>query len=129
LPTETDLVPDTEREHRAAPARRKWDGFRRISAWAGLLEVLAVVVITVTLGHRFRGGGQEDATTWAIIILLAAPAVLAGLVSGSRYFGLYAGYAKRLDPTAELSAADAATGTAAAGSVIGDGLWGSLIAG
>ncbi len=113
----------------SAPSRRKWDGYRRISAWAGLLEALAVVVIIVTLGHSLRGGEQDDATTWAIIVLLAAPAVLAGLVSGSRYFALYAGYAKRLDPTAELSAADAASGTAAASSVIGDGLWGSLIAG
>lgn len=113
----------------SAPSRRKWDGYRRISAWAGLLEALAVVVIIVTLGHNLRGGEQDDATTWAIIIVLAAPAVLAGLVSGSRYFALYAGYARRLDPTAELSAADAASGTAAASSVIGDGLWSSLIAG
>jgi hypothetical protein len=113
----------------AARPRRRWDGFRRISAWAGLLEAVTVVVIVATLGHRLTGGGQDQATTWAIVIMLAAPAVLAGLVSGSRFLGLYAGYAQRLDPTAELSAEDSAAGTAAASSVIGDALWGSLIAG
>lgn len=93
------------------------------------MEAVAVVVIVITLGHRLTGGGQDPGTTWAIIVLLAGPAILAGLVSGSRYFGLYAGYAQRLDPTAELSAADSESGAAAASSVIGDALWGSLIAG
>lgn len=109
--------------------RRRWDGYRRITAWAGLLEAVAVVVVVATLGHRLTGGGQDQATTWSIVILLAAPALLAGLVSGSRFFDLYAGYAQRLDPTAELSESDSAAGTAAANSVIGDALWGSLIAG
>jgi hypothetical protein len=58
-----------------------------------------------------------------------APAVLAGLISGSRFIGLYAGYAERLDPRDQLSQADAARGTAAGNSVIGDALWGSLIGG
>ncbi|GAA3731339.1 hypothetical protein GCM10022239_04920 [Leifsonia bigeumensis] len=119
---------ETGQRQPAERPRRKWDGYRRISAWAGLVEALAVVVIVMTLGHNLTGG-QDEGTTWAIIVLLAAPAVLAGLVSGSRFFALYAGYAQRLDPTAELSAADSAGGAAAASSVIGDGLWGSLFAG
>lgn len=114
-----------------APARRRrpWDAYRRISAWAGLLEAVATVFLIAALGHRLSGGGQDTSTTWAIIVFLAAPAVLAGLVSGSRFFALYAGYAQRLDPTAQLSPTDAARGTTAASSYIGDGLWGSLIAG
>lgn len=111
--------------------RTKWDAYRRISAWSGLIEAVAVVVIIVTLGHELRGGsgGQKPATTWAIVILLGAPAIFSGLVSGSRYFALYAGYAERLNPTAKLSAEDSASGDAAASSFIGDAMWGSLIAG
>lgn len=109
--------------------RRKWDSYRRISAWAGLLAAISVIVILIMFGHDLTGSGQAQTTTWAIVILLAAPAILAGLVSGSRYFALYAGYAERLNPTAKLSAEDSASGGAAASSFIGDAMWGSLIAG
>jgi hypothetical protein len=120
-----------ESAQRSAPAsrRRTWDGQRRISAWAGLLELFAVIAVIVTLGGRLTGGEQDRATTWAIVVMLVAPAILAGLVSGSRYFELYAGYARRLDPTAQLSEADSVRGATAASSVIGDAMWGSLIAG
>jgi len=111
------------------PSRRRWDGYRRISAWAGLLEAAAVIAAVSAFGSRLTGDGPDPGTTWAIVLLLGAPAVLAGLVSGSRYFGLYAGYARRLDPTAALSDADSARGASAASSVIGDALWGTLIAG
>jgi hypothetical protein len=113
------------------PARRHrpWDAYRRISAWAGLLEAVAAILLLLTLGDRLAGDEQDDSTTATIILFLAAPAVLAGLVSGSRFFALYAGYAERLDPTAALSPADAARGGDAASSYIGDGMWGSLIAG
>ncbi|MBN9607031.1 MAG: hypothetical protein J0G30_10510 [Actinomycetales bacterium] len=113
----------------AARPRRRWDGFRRISAGAGLLEAAAVLALLLLAGRSFTGHGPDDATVWTTLALLGGPAVLAGLVSGSRFVGLYAGYAERLDPTAALSTEDAAEGSEAASSVIGDGLWGSLIAG
>ncbi len=126
--SETTPAPTTPQQPTPRP-RTKWDSYRKISAWAGLIAAVAVIVIIVTLGHDLRGGPQEPTTTWAIIIILCAPAILAGLVSGSRYYALYAGYAERLDPTAQLSAEDSATGGAAASSFIGDAIWGSLIAG
>lgn len=118
-----------------APARRPrvpWDAYRRISAWMGLAAFVSVIVILATVGTQLggtAGEGQSPTTTLTIVILLSAPAVLAGLVSGSRFYALYAGYSRRLDPTALLSAADVARGNSVNSGFIGDGLWGSLIAG
>lgn len=124
-------MPETVQPASPSPRRRRWDGFRRIAAWAGLVEAVAVVVVILTVGGRLtgEGEGQDPATTWTIILLLSSPAVFAGLVSGSRFVSLYAGYAERLEPTASLSEVDAAQGATSARSVIGDGLWGSLIGG
>lgn len=113
----------------APPTRKAWDAYRKLAAWAGLLAAVAVITVMVLFSQQLSGGGQTQATTWGIVLLLTAPAVLAGLISGSRFFGLYAGYAERLDPTAKLSAEDSASGMAATSSTLGDALWGSLIAG
>jgi len=123
----------TEPSATPVPARRRqpWDPYRKISAWLGLLALASVIVILVTVGNQLTGAGgeQDPSTTWTIVGLLAGPAVLAGIVSGSRFYALYAGYSKRLDPTAPLSQADAASGGSVVNGYIGDGLWGSLIAG
>lgn len=98
----------------------------------GLLAFVAVIVIAVTVGGQLggtTGDGQSPATTWTIIGLLAGPAVLAGIVSGSRFYALYVGYSRRVDPTARLSETGAASGQSVVSGYLGDGLWGSLIAG
>lgn len=116
-------------QSRARSPRRRWDAFRRISAWLGVVEFVAVVVIIATLGHQLSGSDPAPETTGAIVLLLISPAILAGLVSGSRYLDLYAGYAEKDEATDPLSEADAARGDAANGSVLGDAWWGTLIAG
>ncbi|MFT4259926.1 hypothetical protein [Microbacterium sp.] len=118
----------SDRVSPSRPARRRrWDGYRRISAWAGVVQLVAVIGILLA---GVRPSDEDPAATWTVLLALAVPAVFAGLVSGSRFFALNAGYAEHLDDvTASLSEEDSVRGDGTAYSWMGDGLWGSLIAG
>lgn len=108
----------------------KWDLTRKVTAWAGLLEIPVMIAVLLLVGQQFAGNGPSDAAVTTLLVGTMAPGVLAGLISGGRFLDLYSGYAERIaDPTAQLSPEQRAEGAAATSGVIGDGLWGSLIGG
>src|SRR5690606_21560809 len=74
----------------------KWDRTRRVTAWAGLLEVPVMIAVLLLVGQQFAGSGPSDAAVTTLRVGTMAPGVLAGLISGGRFLDLYSGYAERI---------------------------------
>lgn len=120
--TEPAATPDRPRR-----ARAPWDAFRWVGVGLALVTLPAVIVAMALFRNSL-----ETSEAWNPLPLvwgLGVLGVIAGLISGSRFVGLYAGYAERLDPTAQLLEEDAAAGSASISRVMGDLLWSALIAG
>ena len=112
----------------AKKARQRWDAYRWIAVWLGLLLPVVLLLAPVISGVRVFGGEPTAAFARLEVALLVYPAMLSGAVSGARFFALYAGYAERDVPTDALSPDDAERGAAAAYRPVKDWLWGSLVA-
>lgn len=104
---------------------RRWDGYRWVAVALGLALPVTLLVYPLFTGvWPFTA----NASGMANFLLLALPALPSGAVSGSRFFALYAGYAKRKAPTDQLSAKDAEQGAQAAVGPVGDWFWSGLVA-
>lgn len=108
--------------------RRKWDAYRRIAVWLGVLLPVSILLYPLIAGSALFSGEPTTASTNVAVALMVFPALFSGAASGARFFAVYAGYAQRLDPTDTLSEEDGARGAAAAYGPVGDWLWSSLVA-